>query len=71
MGKQRTLRQVLKTLRKEGFAPSSNHGHGTSHQRWVHKEDPTRFADVSSHSSGDVFAKGTLKSMERTSGIEF
>lgn len=71
MGKQRTIRQILKTLRKEGFIPSPNHGRGTSHQRWIHKEDPTRYADVSSHSTGDVVAKGTLKSMERTSGVEF
>ncbi|NGP62693.1 type II toxin-antitoxin system HicA family toxin [Paenibacillus thiaminolyticus] len=71
MGKQRTVRQVLQKLRAEGFVKSPNHGKGTSHQRYIHRDDPKRYADVSSHSSGDVLAKGTLKSIERTSGVEF
>lgn len=71
MGKQRTVRQVLKALRAAGFIPSPTHGKRTSHQRWVHPTDPTRYADISVHSSGDVLAKGTLKSIEATSGVEF
>lgn len=71
MGKQRTVRQVLKALRNAGFVKSPNHGNRTSHERWVHKNDPTRYADISNHGTGDVIAKGTLKSMERTSGVEF
>ncbi|MEK4520041.1 type II toxin-antitoxin system HicA family toxin [Paenibacillus sp. FSL H8-0122] len=71
MGKQRTVRQVIKALKQAGFVQSPNHGKRTSHNRWIHKTDPTRYADLSNHGSGDVLAKGTLKSMERTSGVEF
>lgn len=71
MGKQRTVREVLKILKAAGFQKSPNHGKGTSHQRYIHQDDPTRYADVSCHSSGDVLAKGTLKSIERTSGVKF
>ncbi|BFH63922.1 type II toxin-antitoxin system HicA family toxin [Paenibacillus azoreducens] len=71
MGKQRTVREVLKALKAEGFIKSPNHGKGTSHQRYIHKDDPKRYADVAFHSSGDILAKGTLKSIERTSGVEF
>lgn len=71
MGKQRTVREVLKALKAAGFQKSPNHGKKTSHQRYIHKDDPTRYADISSHSNGDVLAKGTLKSIERTSRVEF
>ncbi|EPY07433.1 hypothetical protein PAALTS15_09920 [Paenibacillus alvei TS-15] len=71
MGKQRTAREVLKALKAAGFQKSPNHGKATSHQRYIHKDDPSRFADVSFHSNGDVIAKGTLKNIERTSGVEF
>ncbi|MDR9852875.1 type II toxin-antitoxin system HicA family toxin [Paenibacillus sp. VCA1] len=71
MGKQRTVREVLKALKAAGFQKSPNHGKGTSHQRYIHKDDPTRYADVAFHSSGDILAKGTLKSIERTSGVKF
>ncbi|MDR0269627.1 type II toxin-antitoxin system HicA family toxin [Paenibacillus sp.] len=71
MGKQRTVREVLKELKAAGFQKSANHGKGTSHQRYIHKDDPTRYADVAFHSSGDILAKGTLKSIERTSGVKF
>lgn len=62
LGKQRTVKEVLQALKAAGFYKSP---------RYIHKEDPTRYADVSYHSSGDVLAKGTLRSIERTSGVEF
>ncbi|MFW5434097.1 type II toxin-antitoxin system HicA family toxin [Paenibacillus apiarius] len=71
LGKQRTVREVLQALKAAGFYKSPTHGKGTSHRRYIHKEDPTPYADVSYHSSGDVLAKGTLRSIERTSGVEF
>ncbi|MFU1797363.1 type II toxin-antitoxin system HicA family toxin [Paenibacillus azoreducens] len=71
MGKQRTVREVLKALKAAGFYESPNHGKGTSHQRYIHKDDPKLYADVSYHSSGDILAKGTLKNIERTSGVKF
>jgi hypothetical protein len=37
----------------------------------VHKDDPTRFADISYHHSGQVIPKGTLNSIESTSGVKF
>ncbi|CAB3390743.1 type II toxin-antitoxin system HicA family toxin [Kyrpidia spormannii] len=71
MGKQVTVREVLQRLKKEGFIPDPNHkGHG-SHRRYVHKEDPTRFADISYHSSGQVSPKGTLRNIERTARMKF
>ena len=71
MGKQVTVREILRTLKKEGFIKSPNHGSGSSHQRYIHKDDPTRYADISYHNSGQVVPKGTLKSIERTSGVKF
>lgn len=70
MGKQVTVREVLQALKEAGFIKSPNHGKG-SHQRYIHKDDPTRFADISYHSSGQVIPKGTLKSIEKTSGVRF
>ncbi|THF77084.1 type II toxin-antitoxin system HicA family toxin [Cohnella fermenti] len=70
MGKQRTVREVIRDLKKAGFIESPHHGHGTSHRRYVHRTDPTRYADISIHSMGDVLAKGTLRSIERQSGVE-
>jgi hypothetical protein len=37
----------------------------------VHKDDPTRFADISYHHSGQVIPNGTLNSIESTSGVKF
>lgn len=71
MGKQVTVREVLQRLRKEGFIKSPSHKSGGSHQRYVHKNDPTRFADISFHNSGQVIPKGTLRSIERTTGVRF
>ncbi len=71
MGKQVTVREVLKKLKEEGFIKSPTHKGRGSHQRYIHKDDPTRFADISFHSSGQVIPKGTLKSIERTSGVKF
>lgn len=71
MGKQKTVREVIQALRAAGFTPSPNHGKGTSHQRYIHPTDPTRYADVSAHASGRSIPKGTLKNIERTSGVEF
>lgn len=69
LGKQVTVREVLQRLRKEGFIPAPTHrGHG-SHQRYVHKDDPTRYADISYHSSDQVIPKGTLRNIERTARI--
>ena len=71
LGKQVTVRKALQRLKAEGFIKSPNHGKGTSHQRYIHKDDPTRYADISSHSSGQVIPKGTLGNIERTSGVKF
>lgn len=71
MGKQVTVREVLQRLKKEGFIKSPSHKGGSSHQRYIHKDDPTRFADISFHNSGQVIPKGTLRSIERTSGVRF
>ncbi|MGG1658852.1 type II toxin-antitoxin system HicA family toxin [Brevibacillus sp. NRS-1366] len=71
MGKQVTVREVLQRLRKEGFIKSPSHKSGGSHQRYIHKNDPTRFADISFHNSGQVIPKGTLRSIERTTGVRF
>lgn len=71
MGRQFTVRQVLQALKDEGFIKSPNHKGKGSHQRYIHKDDPTRFADISFHSSGQVIPKGTLKSIERSSGVRF
>lgn len=71
MGKQKTVREVIQALRAAGFRPSPTHGNRTSHQRYIHLTDPTRYADVSVHASGRIVPKGTLKSIERTSGVEF
>jgi predicted RNA binding protein YcfA (HicA-like mRNA interferase family) len=71
LGKQITVREILRTLKQEGFIKSPSHGSGSSHQRYIHKDDPTRYADISYHNSGQVVPKGTLKSIERTSGVKF
>lgn len=71
MGKQITVRKALQILKQEGFIESPNHKSGSSHQRYIHKDDPTRFADISYHHSGQVIPKGTLNSIERTSGVKF
>ncbi|EKN67476.1 type II toxin-antitoxin system HicA family toxin [Schinkia azotoformans] len=71
MGKQVTVREVLKKLKKEGFIKSPTHKNPGSHQRYIHKDDPTRFADISFHGDGRVIPKGTLSSIERTSGVKF
>ncbi|MGN7760432.1 type II toxin-antitoxin system HicA family toxin [Paenibacillus sp. 22594] len=71
MGKQKTVREVIQALREAGFKPSPSHGKGTSHQRYIHPTDPTRYADVSAHAGGRSIPKGTLKNIERTSGVEF
>ncbi|QGG47571.1 type II toxin-antitoxin system HicA family toxin [Heliorestis convoluta] len=71
MGKQVTVRKLLQTLKKEGFIKSPTHKSGGSHQRYIHKDNPERYADISYHSSGQVIPKGTLKNIERTSGIKF
>lgn len=71
MGKQRTVRQVIKALKAAGFIISANHGHGTSHRRYIHPDDSTKYADVSYHSSGQTIPKGTLKNIEKSSGVEF
>lgn len=71
LGKQVTVRELLKALKEAGFIPSPNHNGRGSHQRYVHRSDHTRFADVSVHAMGQVIPKGTLKNIERTSGVEF
>jgi len=71
LGKQITVRKVLQTLKQEGFIKSPSHRSGSGHQRYIHKDDPTRYADISYHSSGQVIPKGTLKNIERTSGVKF
>jgi predicted RNA binding protein YcfA (HicA-like mRNA interferase family) len=71
LGKQITVRKALQTLAQAGFIESPNHKRGSSHQRYVHKDDPTRYADISFHNSGQIIPKGTLRSIERTSGIRF
>ncbi|WP_397351574.1 hypothetical protein [Paenibacillus larvae] len=50
---------------------SPSHTGKSSHQRYIHKDDPERFADISFHKSGAVIPKGTLKNIERTSGVKF
>lgn len=71
MGKQITVRKVLQRLKEEGFVKSPNHGNNTSHQRYIHKIDSTRYADIAYHHSGQVIPKGTLSSIEHTSGVKF
>ncbi|MEA5024617.1 MAG: type II toxin-antitoxin system HicA family toxin [Bacillota bacterium] len=71
MGKQITVRKVLEKLKEEGFIKSPNHGKGTSHQRYIHKNDPTKYADISYHHSGQVIPKGTLNGIERSPGVKF
>ncbi|MFS1519669.1 type II toxin-antitoxin system HicA family toxin [Bacillus sp. SCS-151] len=71
MGKQVTVRKALQRLKKEGFIKSPNHKGGGSHQRYIHKDDSTRYADIAFHNSGQVIPKGTLRSIERTTGIRF
>lgn len=69
VGKQRTVREVIQALKKAGFIESPNHGKGTSHRRYINPNDPSKFADIAVHSMGDTIAKGTLKSIERQSGV--
>ncbi|AJK28057.1 type II toxin-antitoxin system HicA family toxin [Paenibacillus larvae] len=71
MGKQVTVREALQKLKKAGFIKSPSHTGKSSHQRYIHKDDPERFADISFHKSGAVIPKGTLKNIERTSGVKF
>jgi predicted RNA binding protein YcfA (HicA-like mRNA interferase family) len=71
LGKQVTVRKVLQALAEEGFTVDPNHKKGSSHTRHIHKDDPTRFADISYHHSGQVIPKGTLANIERTSGLRF
>ena len=71
MGKQFTVRKVLQILKEEGFIKSPTHKSGGSHQRYIHKDDPTRYADISFHNSGLVIPKGTLSSIEKTSKVKF
>ncbi|MBG9567555.1 type II toxin-antitoxin system HicA family toxin [Brevibacillus agri] len=71
MGKQVTVREALQRLKQEGFIKSPTHRSSGSHQRYIHQSDPTRFADISFHNSGQVIPKGTLRSIERTSGVRF
>ncbi|MDQ0174397.1 type II toxin-antitoxin system HicA family toxin [Bacillus chungangensis] len=71
MGKQITVRKVLQILKKEGFVKSPNHKGGGSHQRYIHEKDPTRYADISFHNSGQVIPIGTLKNIEKTTGVKF
>jgi len=70
MGKQVTTREVLQKLKKNGFIKSLQKGKG-SHQRYIHKDDPTRFADISVKADGRLIPLGTLKSIEQTSGVKF
>ncbi|WP_232229148.1 type II toxin-antitoxin system HicA family toxin [Paenibacillus zanthoxyli] len=62
---------MLKGLKAAGFIASPNHSGRGSHQRYIHPSDPTRYADVSIHAMGQMVPKGTLKSIERTSGVKF
>ncbi|MED4599853.1 type II toxin-antitoxin system HicA family toxin [Paenibacillus validus] len=71
MGKQIKVRDAIQALKQAGFIKSPNHGHGTSHRRYIHKDDPSRFADISYHTGGESIPKGTLKSIEKTSGVKF
>lgn len=61
LGKQRTVREVLQALKAAGFYKSPTHGKGTSHRRYIHKDDPTRYADVSYHSKRRGFSEGHVK----------
>lgn len=70
MGKQVTTREVLQKLKKNGFIKSPQKGKG-SHQRYIHQDDPTRFADISVKADGRLIPLGTLKSIEQTSGVKF
>ena len=70
MGKQVTTREVLQKLKKNGFIKSPQKGKG-SHQRYIHQDDPTRFADISVKADGRLIPVGTLKSIEQTSGVKF
>lgn len=70
MGKQVTVREVLQKLKKNGFIKSPQKGKG-SHQRYIHKDDPTRFADISVKADGRLIPLGTLKSIEQSSGVKF
>lgn len=71
MGKQITVREVIQRLRKEGFRPSPSHTGNGSHTRWKHRNDPARYADISYHSSGQTIPIGTLKNIEKTTGVKF
>ncbi len=69
MPKQRSVREVLKRLRQEGFSPSPTQAGKGSHQVWKHPDG--RYAIISVHNSGQMIPIGTLKSIEKTSGVEF
>ncbi|MET1173756.1 type II toxin-antitoxin system HicA family toxin [Paenibacillus amylolyticus] len=71
MAKQRTVREVFKRFKEEGFIKSPSHTGGGSHSKWIHKDDPSRFAIISFHNSGQTIPIGTLKSIEKSSGVIF
>ncbi|QUL53532.1 type II toxin-antitoxin system HicA family toxin [Paenibacillus tritici] len=71
MGTQVTVREMLRALQDAGFIPSLNYSNRGSHQHYIYRTDPARYADVSVHAMGQVIPKGTLKSIERTSGVIF
>lgn len=71
MGKQITVRKVLAQLKADGFKKSSPHTGKSSHHRYIHKDDPARYADISIHRTGQTIPKGTLCNIERTSGVKF
>lgn len=66
LGKQRTTRQVIATLKKAGFVHVRQTG---SHATYEHLDG--RKCTVPVHSQGTVLAKGTLKSIENQSGVSF
>lgn len=70
MPKVRTMGEVKRKLRKEGFKLSPSHRKGGgSHRRYIHPDG--RFADLSEHGDGRTIAPGTLRNIEKTSGLEF
>lgn len=68
MGNVVKVQEVIEHLRKEGFIRVSQE---YSHAKYVHVDDPARYAIVPSHSMGAEIPKGTLKSIERTSRVKF
>jgi predicted RNA binding protein YcfA (HicA-like mRNA interferase family) len=68
LGKVVTAREIIRKLKEKGFEVVSQSG---SHAKFVHRERPTCYAIVPLHSGGREVKKGTLKSIERTSGVKF